>query len=265
MRLDRVLRRPGARVVFADAGGAGRPVVFTHGAGMDHTSFAAQASEVAAAGGRPILWDLRGHGRSTLATGTRFTAAAALADLVALLDAAQVDRAVLVGHSLGGNLSQEFVRRYPDRARGLIVIDATWNTGPLTAAERMALRMAGPALALVPSRRLPRLMASASAVRAEAVEEIARVFARMPAPLFRDVWRATASLVAPDPRYRTPVPLGLIRGAEDRTGNIRSAMPAWARFEGVSEHVVAGAGHVVMLDAPQHSSAALREILARMP
>ena len=93
----------------------------------------------------------------------------ALEDLAALLDALDLQHPVLVGHSLGGNLSQALVRRHPDRAAGLVVIGATWNAGPLTPAERLALRLAAPMLGLIPAGRLPGLMAKASAVTPAAV------------------------------------------------------------------------------------------------
>jgi pimeloyl-ACP methyl ester carboxylesterase len=102
-------------------------------------------------------------------------------------------------------------------------------------------------------------MASASAVTPDAVAALEMMFARMPKARFLDVWRATTSLVEPDPDYRTPVPLTLIRGQRDRTGNIATAMPAWAAVEGVTEHVVPAAGHVPTLDAPEAVSALLLE------
>lgn len=259
--LDRTLHRPGASIRLGDSGGAADAVVFVHGAGMDHTMFRAQAEAVRAAGYRVVLWDLRGHGQSTLSTGIRFTADDAFADLAALLDALELDRPVLIGHSLGGNLVQAFAREHPSRAGGLIVIDSTWNAGPLTGFERFVLRLAAPLLALIPASRLPMLMAKASAVDPGAIEETARVFARMPKKVFLDVWRATASFVSPDPDARTPVPLGLIRGAEDRTGNIATAMPAWADAEGVAEHVIPDAGHVVTLDAPEATGRAIIAVL----
>ena len=46
------------------------------------------------------------------------------------------------------------------------------------------------------------------------------------------------------------MPLCLLRGSADRTGNISTAMPAWAAAEGVTEHVIPGAGHLVSQDAP---------------
>lgn len=112
-------------------------------------------------------------------------------------------------------------------------------------------------LGLIPAGRLPGLMAKASAVTPAAVAATEAMFRRMPKRTFLDVWRATVSLVDPDPAYRTPVPLGLIRGADDRTGNIATAMPRWAAAEGVTERVIPHAGHVATLDAPEATTAAL--------
>lgn len=104
-------------------------------------------------------------------------------------------------------------------------------------------------------------MARASAVDPLTVEWASAVFARMPKAVFLDVWRAAVSLIVPDPHDRSPVPLALIRGAEDRTGNIATAMPRWARAEGIDEIVIPGAGHIVTRDAPEETTAVLRGIL----
>src|SRR5690606_12096170 len=120
------------------------------------------------AGYRPILWDQRGHGESSLDVGVRFSASDALDDLRAIIAEAGADKAVLVGHSLGGNLSQDFVRQHPERVAGLVVIDSTWNAGALTGLERFLLKLAAPSLRLIPAGRLPRLMAQASAAQPDA-------------------------------------------------------------------------------------------------
>jgi pimeloyl-ACP methyl ester carboxylesterase len=253
------LRRAGATLSYLEVEGPKRPLVLVHGAGVDRSMYAPQVEALGAAGHHVIAVDLRGHGESTLDDGIRVTASELLDDLVALLEHLDLPSAVLVGHSLGGNLAQELVRRHPQLVGGLVAIDCTWNTGPLSAVERFALRLAAPSLALIPARRLPRLMASASAVTPAAVDALEAAFARMPKARFLDVWRATTALVAPDPDYRTPVPLTLIRGERDRTGNIATAMPAWARAEGVAEHVIPNAGHVPSLDAPEAVSAVLLE------
>lgn len=248
-------------MAFGDAGGEGPAVVLTHGAGLDHTAWDAQRAALSAAGHRVILWDLRGHGLSTLPADVPFAATDALGDLHALLDECQVDEVVLIGHSLGGNLSQAFTRTHPERVAGLIVVDSAWNTGPLSALERLGLRSAGAALTLIPARRLPGVMAKASAVTSAAIHRTAETFARMSKRRFIEVFAATSSLIDPDPDYHTQKPLGLVRGSEDRTGNIAEAMPAWARAEGVTEHVIHDAGHIVSWDAPDVTSATILQIL----
>src|SRR5690606_18582478 len=143
------------------------------------------------------------------------TASDAMQDLDALLTECGIDAAVLAGHSLGGNLVQAFVREHPHRVGGAIVLDSTWNAGPLAMLERFALRLAAPTLALIPANRLPGIMARASAVSPDAIARTEALFARMPKAVFLDVWRATVSFVTPDPDYRCQVPLALVRGAED--------------------------------------------------
>lgn len=261
VNLDRRLARPGAEIAFTDSGGDGSAVVLTHGAGVDHSMFDSQVPVLVEHGYRVIAWDLRGHGQSKLAPGERFTASDAFDDLDALLAECEVHAPVLVGHSLGGNLAQALARAQPGRVGGVIVLDSTWNAGPLSALERFALRFAAPALAVIPAGTLPRIMARASATTPDAIARTEALFARMPKRTFLDVWRATVSFVAPEPGYRSPVPLALVRGAEDRTGNIATAMPRWARAEGLVEHVVPGAGHMVTMDAPAETSRLLVSIL----
>jgi len=253
----------GCTLRLADTGGGGAPVLLLHGAGTDSTTFAPQHEALAAAGYRVVVPDLRGHGASR-PTALPLTADRLVGDVEAVVSYLGLRRAVLVGHSLGGNLAQALVRRSPDRYRALAVLDATWSTGPLSPAERLALRSAAPVLRAFPARSLPRLMADASATTGPARAALRDVFARQTKAEFLAAWRATVGLVAPDPGHRTPVPLLLLRGTRDRTGNIATAMPRWAAAEAVTEVVVPDAGHVVMLDAPDAVSTALVSFLARV-
>lgn len=264
MNVTSILRSGTADIAYKDLGGDGPAVVFTHGAGMDHSMFDAQVEALAHQGYRVIVWDLRGHGASTLSDRVRFTATDALEDLGALLEECRLDTPVLVGHSLGGNLVQAFVREQPRRVGALIVLDAAWNAGPLTRLERNALRLAAPSLAAIPARLLPGLMARTSAVTPAAIDRTKEVFTSMPKHRFLDVWRATVSLIDPDPHYRCPVPLALVRGAKDGTGTIASAMPRWAEAEGVVEHVIPEAGHIVTWDAPAETTRVLLGILENL-
>jgi pimeloyl-ACP methyl ester carboxylesterase len=72
---------------------------------------------------RVVTWDLRGHGRSESPDdASAYSHDIALDDLDALVG----ERAILVGHSLGGQLSLSFALRHPDRVLGLGLL----STGP---------------------------------------------------------------------------------------------------------------------------------------
>lgn len=250
------LPRDGGTLRYRDVPGSEPALVFLHGAGADHETFRAQAEEFERRGRRTVLVDLRGHGRSRPA-GRPLSPELFVADAEALVAHLGLVTPVLVGHSLGGNIAQELVRRSPQNYAGIAVLDSTWNAGPLGPVSRGLLRLAAPALSLIPARSLARVMADASAVTPAARADAARAFGLLTKPEFLDVWRATVGFVHPDPGLRIPIPLLLVRGAEDRTGNIATAMPRWADAEGMAETVIPGAGHFVSLDAPAETTAAL--------
>lgn len=115
----------GQSITYADSGGDGPAIIWSHGFLMDHTMFDAQ---VAALSGeyRCIAWDERGFG-ATPATAP-FTYWDSADDAVALLDHLGVDQAVFAGMSQGGFLSLRAALAHPDRVRGLILIDTQAGT-----------------------------------------------------------------------------------------------------------------------------------------
>lgn len=262
--LDLRLSLPGVSLAFHDSGGPGRAIVFLHGAGADHATFLDQAQALREAGHRVVLLDLRGHGRSQ-PNRLGLHADLLVSDIEAFIDACDLDQPVLVGHSLGGNIAQTLVRRAPGSYSGLVVMGATGNTGPLTPTERRLLKFAAPALSLIPTPYLPRMLARASARSDFGRRDAERAFSQVTKAGFIEIWKATTEFVAPEPRFHIPVPLALIRGEKDRTGNIATAMPAWAEHEGVPERVVAGAGHFVSLDEPEIVTEELIRFLESLP
>ena len=75
---------------------------------------------------RPISVDLRGHGESPWDPLGRYDLGDYAQDLPQLLDALEIDRTVVVGHSLGGNVSTLFAAAEPERVLALALVD----TGP---------------------------------------------------------------------------------------------------------------------------------------
>src|SRR5580658_1873508 len=106
----------GQRIHYQDTGGAGPPVIFSHGLFMDHEMFAPQ---VAALKGRyrVITWDERGHGGTAGASLDPFSYYDSADDLVALLGHLGIGRAVLAGMSQGGFLSLRVALIHPEVVR----------------------------------------------------------------------------------------------------------------------------------------------------
>ena len=95
-------------------------VVFIHGALHDHSAWGLQARSLAHHGRSVLAVDQPGHGRSA---GPALASVEALADwIVALLDAAGVQRAALVGHSMGSLIALEAAARLGERATQLVMM-----------------------------------------------------------------------------------------------------------------------------------------------
>jgi len=114
----------GTRLRMIDSGtGGGTPVVFIHGIGASLYSWRHTLPPVVSAGYRVVAFDNRGFGFSEQpAHGYRNADYVRL--VVALLDSLGISSAVLVGHSMGGTIAADVALTYPDRVRGLVLIDA---------------------------------------------------------------------------------------------------------------------------------------------
>ncbi|MGW0881978.1 alpha/beta fold hydrolase [Streptomyces sp. NPDC002671] len=118
------LELDGARLMYDDEGprdAAETPLVFVHGWTANRHRWDHQMAHFAARR-RVIRLDLRGHGESTGA-GVR-TIAELAQDVLALLDHLGVERFVLVGHSMGGMISQTIALAHPERVERMVLVNS---------------------------------------------------------------------------------------------------------------------------------------------
>lgn len=106
-------------LVYDDVG-AGPAIVFVHGHPFNRTMWSPQREAVAEAGWRMLCADLRGYGESTVFPGTTYLETFA-DDVAVLLNKLSIPNAVIVGLSMGGQITMAFAERYPDRVRGLVL------------------------------------------------------------------------------------------------------------------------------------------------
>jgi pimeloyl-ACP methyl ester carboxylesterase len=111
----------GVGIAYADSGDEGPAVACIHGLGGSMRAWEPQIDAVAAAGYRAIAHDARGAGRSDVPDGP-YSVEGWAADAVALVDALNVERAVLVGHSVGTMVAEHAALALGDRCLGLVLI-----------------------------------------------------------------------------------------------------------------------------------------------
>lgn len=140
----RFIKLRGHAMAFRTGGSEhGKPVVLIHAFASESITWQATAMALSQRGFRVIAPDLRGHGRSP------WTATYALRDfeqdLIALLDALQLQRASLIGHSLGGHLALKLATLQPERIHRVVVEAAPVPPRDAAEAAALAAARAGPA------------------------------------------------------------------------------------------------------------------------
>jgi pimeloyl-ACP methyl ester carboxylesterase len=139
----------GVKVHYETYGSGDEALVFIHGWTCDLTFWRGQEPVYQAH--RSLLIDLPGHGQSDkpkIAYPLEFFARA----IEAVMNDAQVERAVLIGHSLGGNIAYAFARMFPQEVKSIVFVDsyvarAPAGASPATLARyrRRARNLSGPA------------------------------------------------------------------------------------------------------------------------
>jgi pimeloyl-ACP methyl ester carboxylesterase len=116
----------GTRLVY-EVTGAGPPVVFVHGFTLDMRMWDDQVAPFAASH-RVLRYDLRGFGTSSNPeVGEPYSHAD---DLHALLGHLGIDRAAVIGLSMGGGVAQEFALKYPESVSAVILVDSVLRGRP---------------------------------------------------------------------------------------------------------------------------------------
>jgi pimeloyl-ACP methyl ester carboxylesterase len=104
-----------------DVGIDGVPVIFVHSFAGDTTHWAAQLDHLRKTR-RALAFDLRGHGQSHAPMNHDFSVASLAEDIAAVVDELDVERFVLVGHSLGAAASLIYAGQHPQRVAGLLLV-----------------------------------------------------------------------------------------------------------------------------------------------
>lgn len=243
--------------------GEGPPVLLVHGFTNFGMVWADQATALVYAGYRVILPDLAGHGLSSPATADTPVSALA-ADMVALLDHLQIDRAAVCGLSLGGMVVQELMAEHRDRIAAAIVVDSCAdarsekNVAAVTEWIRMfrepngpLIRQAAawPVLLQAPFRDSPSGQAFFATWRA--------ILQNVPGTSLAHVATALMTFSARDRLPGVTTPCLVVNGEHDRLFSVSVCREIADLVPNARFAVIADGGHISTLD----SSGAFTELM----
>lgn len=127
----RVVDGGGVDLVVVDSGGPGRPVLAVHGFTGAKEDFTPFFDDWASVGCHAASFDLRGHGESGKpGDATDYSIERMAADVLDVLDSLGWERAVVLGHSLGGMVVQEVALTFGERVEALVLMDTCHGVFP---------------------------------------------------------------------------------------------------------------------------------------
>ncbi|MFB6169710.1 MAG: alpha/beta fold hydrolase [Haloarculaceae archaeon] len=265
--------RTGDLETYYERRGEGPPVVFVHGAILDHSQWDPQVTALADEF-TTVAYDVRGHGRTGGSARPTYSIDLFADDLDALITALDLDRPVVCGLSTGGCIAQAYAAAHPEKLSGLVLADTF--TPPLLSRSEWLQRVVLLRATVAPVRLLgyerveramvwlqERLSTGASGDY-EQVERIRDEGPKMATAEFAKVVRAVAAFHETDLDLSAiSVPTLVLYGENEPPFVRRHAPRLAAEIPDATVREVPGAGHASNLDAPAFFTDAVRDLLAR--
>jgi pimeloyl-ACP methyl ester carboxylesterase len=227
-----------------------------------------QVADLTAAGYRVVTSDLRGYGESEVVPGVTPLSAFA-ADVAALLDHLRIERAVIGGLSMGGQIVMEFHRLFPGRVSALLLADtsaqAETDEGK-KARNAMADRLLAEGMGGYADEVLEKMVAPYNVT---ALTDVAAHVARMMRNTPPQGAAAALRGRAERPDYsaslqRAAVPALVVVGADDAFTPVADAEYLHGLLPQARLAVVQGAAHMPNLERPAEFNTVLRDFLASL-
>lgn len=250
-----------------DVTGDGAAVLFIHGFPLDRTMWRSVTSSLT--GWRRIAPDLRGMGLSE-GRDAGSSVAEYAQDLAALLDVLRVDRTVVCGMSMGGYVAFEFLRRFPERVRALVLVNTRASSDDAEARSRrdaMIARIRRDGPAFLAEEMVPRLLGPASL---QTQPDVVRQVRGMVTGSSADglVGALVAMRDRPDSTSLLPaiqIPTLVVAGSDDQLIAAAEARAMADAIPGAQYAMIPGAGHLAPVEQSVNTSRVIREFLEALP
>lgn len=261
--VDHLQRHPvrGADLAVRQSGGGDRDLVFVHGFQNDHTAWRPLVERLDEDRYRFTSFDLLGCGASGGAdTWQRCTIDEYGADLTALCDVLDIDRPVVLGHSLGGATILSAALANPGRFAGLVLFAPASTTGLDFLPDE-----AGFDVLAHPTRKQQRALASAAFRRPPPEEDFRRLMAVLEVASPEHIEGAARSMrtFTCQPNLAAlDVPSILVCGDRDRHVPLRNHLATQQAIPRCGLQVYFDIGHVPFVETPDSCAADVERFLS---
>jgi pimeloyl-ACP methyl ester carboxylesterase len=253
----------GVRLAY-DVQGAGEPVLLVQGLGYGRAGWG-PARELLAQDFQVVSYDSRGFGESDIPPGPYSTAELA-GDAVAVLDAAGLESAHVVGISLGGMVAQELALAHPQRVRKLVLCSTTPGGPDAFPMPAQTVALMAQAAQLAPEVALHRFVVNAlsSSAPESLVDEI--VEHRNANPPDPAGWLALAGAGATHDAHARIGGIGaptlVVHGTEDNVVDPGNARLLAETIPGARLELVHGSGHLPPWERAREFATLVKDFLA---
>ncbi len=253
----------GIRISY-DVVGDGRPLVFAHSLGMDRSLWSAQARHFSERH-RVLTYDARGHGASDKPPGP-YTVERFGDDLYGVLRAAGIDRAVLVGLSMGGMAAQACAVAHPEAVEALVLADTTCCYPDMQAEWESRARAAEEqGLPALVDFQLQRWFADRTRAENQSLmDQVKRVFLANDVAAYAASCRALGAMDLRGKIERIRCPTLVLVGEEDYATPLAMAEDIQRRIPGAELVVLPGVRHLSAPEAPEAFNPQVERLLARL-
>lgn len=213
---------------------------------------------------RIVRYDTRGHGRSSVPPAP-YSAERLGRDVIGILDALRIPRAVFCGLSLGGFTGMWLGVHASDRLRGLVLANTAPSFPPPSLWHERAATVRKSGMESLVSPTLDRWFTrNFQASAAARVAEVGRMVATTPPEGYAACCEVLAATDLTPELGRISCPVRVIAGAHDPSTTPARGEEIVARIPG-ADMVVLDAAHISAIEAADAFAQAVREFIARLP
>jgi pimeloyl-ACP methyl ester carboxylesterase len=252
--------KDGVTIVYDYRGEGDTTLVFLHGWACNRTFFKHQLDEFAG-DYKVVAIDLAGHGESGTSR-DNWSILELAGDVEQVVEKLDLERVILVGHSMGGTVSLEAAARMPERVIGVVGVDTLHNAEFEFPEEMMQQFIA--AMEANYEQTVRGMMAGMVGSNAELAKWIAEQALRTKKEVAVGLMGDFAALDYPGLFENADVPIRCVNSAPQGPANMPTEIEINKKYADFDAVLIEGTGHFPMLEKPEAFNEKLAGVVAEM-